>query len=133
MARLRVNNVAQVEAAGHQEDADNGHRQRQLVADHLRGTSQASEQRILAVRRPSGQRYTVDAERGDGEERKDANVQVEGGDAKIDVVTEEMDRLRAERNDSDGGERQCEREQRSQEIDKSIHARGGRIFFEKEF
>src|SRR5258705_7393564 len=48
-ATLLLDDVGKAETVGHQEHAHDGHSHRQLVADHLRGTAQAPEQRILSV------------------------------------------------------------------------------------
>src|SRR4029077_4743797 len=84
--RLRVDNLAQVEAAGHQKHADGGHGQREFIADHLGGAAKPAEERILAVRRPAGESDAVDPESGNGEEREYPHVQI--GDAEIDVTAE---------------------------------------------
>ena len=69
-AVLPQDELAEIEGAGQQQDADYRERQRQFVADHLRRTAQAAEKRILAIRRPTGQRDAVNANRRHSEHVK---------------------------------------------------------------
>ncbi len=85
---LAVDDVAQVERAGAEHDADQREAERELVADDLRGGAQRAEQRVLVVRRPAGERDAVDADGGDAEDDQQADVDVgdlEDVDA-VDVV-----------------------------------------------
>ncbi len=50
--------------------------QRQFVADHLRRTAQAAQQTVLVVRRPSGQRDSIDAHRTDGENEQNTDIDI---------------------------------------------------------
>src|SRR5262249_13761589 len=70
--RLRIDDVAQAEAAGHEQNADNGHCKREFVAHHLCRTAQSAEQRIFAVGGPSGKRDAINAQRGYREQREQA-------------------------------------------------------------
>src|SRR5215472_10377443 len=104
MARLSVNDVAQIEAACHQQNANHRHRQRQFVADHLRRAAQSAKKRVLAVGGPTCKSHSVNAQCGYGEERENADVQIEWCNAKIDFMAEDLprQRVRPERNDGDG-------------------------------
>ena len=64
VAALRVDQLAEAERVQHQQRRGDRHRHRQFVADHLRGTAQSAQQRVLIVRRPAGQRDAVDAHAG---------------------------------------------------------------------
>ena len=75
-AALRVHDVAQAEAAGHDHHADQRQAQRDLVADHLRAGSQAAQQGILAVGGPSCQRNSVHAHGRHAQHYQQANVDV---------------------------------------------------------
>src|ERR1700676_1924444 len=86
MVSLRVDYVAQVETARKQEHSDNGHRQSELVAHHLRRTPQTAQQRIFAVRGPARQRHSINTQRSNRKERQNANIQI--GDAKSNVASE---------------------------------------------
>ena len=127
--RLRVDDVAQAEAARHQQNADNRHRERQFVADHLRRAAQSAEQRILAVRRPARQRDAVNAQRGNGKQRQDADIEID--DPEINLVPKDRDRIRPKRNDRDRSERQRQRHQRRKIIRELVHARRRRIFLQQ--
>src|ERR1035441_5417736 len=46
---LRVDDVAQAEASGHNHHSDQRQAQRHFVADHLSAGAQSAEQRVLAI------------------------------------------------------------------------------------
>ena len=73
---LRIDDLGQVERADAQQHGDDDEADRDLVGDHLRGRAQRAEERILRVRRPAAHDDAVDAERGDGEDVEDADVEV---------------------------------------------------------
>ena len=77
---LLLDDDAQVERAGAQDDADEREAEGKLVADELRGGAQRAEQRVLVVRRPAGEGDAVDADGGDAEDDEQADVDV--GDLK---------------------------------------------------
>ena len=76
MGGLAVDDVAQVERLGAEDDADQREAERELVADHLRGGAEGAEQGELVVRRPAGERDAVDADGGDAEDDEQADVEV---------------------------------------------------------
>ena len=71
-----IHDVAQAEAAGEDQHADQRKPKRDLVADHLRDGAQRAQQGILAVRRPSRQRHAVHADRSNAEDDQQADVDV---------------------------------------------------------
>src|SRR3989441_12776575 len=91
--RSRRDDVSEIEAVGHEQHADDGKRERELVTHHLRRTAQPSEQRILAIRGPAGERDAIDTQRSDGVQDEKPDVQI--GNAKVCLVSENADRIRA--------------------------------------
>src|SRR5439155_1665167 len=86
MPALRRDDVSEIEAVGHEQHADDGKRERELVTHHLRRTAQPSEQRILAIRGPAGERDAIDTQRSDGVQDEKPDVQI--GNAKVCLVSE---------------------------------------------
>ena len=68
--------VGQVQRAGAQQHGDDDEADRDFVGHHLRRRAQRRQERIFRVRRPAGHDDAVDAERRDGEEIEDADVDV---------------------------------------------------------
>ena len=73
---LGVDQLAEAERVEHQQRRGDRHRHGQLVTDHLRGAAQSAEQRVFIVRRPAGQRDTVNAHSGKAENEQHADVEV---------------------------------------------------------
>ena len=73
---LRLDDADHAERAGDHDDADERHRDRDLVADQLRRRAQAGEQRELAVRRVAREDDAVDADRRDRHDVEQADVDV---------------------------------------------------------
>ena len=63
---------------------------RDLVGHHLRGRAQRAEEGVFRVRGPAAHDDAVDAERGDGEEVEDADIEV-GDDPAAPAVLVERD------------------------------------------
>ena len=78
---LRVDDLAQVEAAGLEHDAHQREAHEHFVADHLRRRAHAADQRVLAVRRPAGEHHAVGAHRRHREEDQQADREVGDADA----------------------------------------------------
>jgi hypothetical protein len=62
-----------------EQHGDDDEADRDFVGHHLRGRTQRAEERVLRVRRPAAHDDAVHAERGDGEDVEDADIDV--GDA----------------------------------------------------
>ncbi len=71
-----VDDGAQVERAGAEDDADEREAEGELVADDLGGGAEGAEQRVFVVRGPAGERDAVDADGGDAEDDEQADVDV---------------------------------------------------------
>ena len=84
----------QVQRAHAEQHRDDHEADRDFVGHHLRGRAQRAEEGVFRVRRPAGHDDAVDAERGDGEDVEDADIDV--GDRPAGV----------ERNHHPGRERQ---------------------------
>src|SRR5258708_10626704 len=76
MSRLAVDDVAQRERLGAEDDADEREAEGELVADHLRCGAETAEEGELVVRRPARERDAVDADRGDAKDDEKADVEV---------------------------------------------------------
>ena len=133
MVGLRINDVAQVKTAREKQHADDRHRERKLVAHHLRRTAQAAEQRILAVRRPSGQCDAVNAQSGYRKQRENADVQVRDPEVDLLAPNGPRQRIGTKRDNGDRRQRERQRHQRRKKISKFVHARWRRIFLQKKF
>ena len=73
---LRVDDAHHAQRAGGHDQADQRHRDRDLVADELRRRAQARKQRELAVRRPAAQDDAVHADRRDRHDVEQADVHI---------------------------------------------------------
>ena len=104
--QLRLDDAHHAQRSGGQDDADQRHRDGDLVADELRGRPQTRQQRILAVGGPAGQDDPVDTDRGhrDDEEQPDVDI----GDVEQRIPTErdhrKDDQRRHHRHDRRQGE-----------------------------
>ena len=127
---LLLDDDAEIERAGAQNDADEREAEGELVADQLRRGAQRAEQRVLVVRRPAGERDAVDADGGDAENDEQADVDV--GDFK-EVEAVGADAGRAEGNDGDGDERAAERDDGREQIERAVDGGGDQVFFEEGF
>jgi hypothetical protein len=120
-AALRLHDLAEVERVDEQQRSGQRERQRQLVADHLRRTAQAAQQRVLAVGGPAAERHAINAQRRDGQNEQDADVEV--GQPQVGLHAEDLD-LRAEWNDDDRDQRDRHGEKRRQQIEERVGAGG---------
>ena len=73
---LRVDDVGHVERADAQQHGDDHEADRDLVGHHLRGRPERAEEGILRVGGPAAHDHAVDAERGDGEQVENADIEV---------------------------------------------------------
>ena len=76
IAVLHVDHLPQAEGIQHQQRRGECQRHRQFVADHLRRGAQSAEQRVLAVRCPSGQRDPIYAHRGQRQDEQDTDLEI---------------------------------------------------------
>ncbi len=127
---LLLDDDAQIERAGAENDADEREAERQFVADELRRGAERAEQGVFVVRRPAGEGDAVDAHGSDAENDEQADVDV-GDLEEIEAVRAHAGR--AEGNDGDGDERAAEREDGREQIERAIDGSGNQIFFEERF
>ena len=107
---LRVYDVAQAEAACQDQHAHQREPERDFVAHHLRAGAESAQQGILVVRRPSGERHAVDADRGHAENQEQSGVHI-GRDLQRDSCSPQSVMSVAERNHRDRGQRENDRDQ----------------------
>ena len=101
---LAVDHFAEAQRVEHQQRSHDGKSHGEFVADHLRRTAKAAQQRILAGGGPTAQRDGVDADGRKRQDEQDADVDV--GQAHLGLDAEDLD-LRAEGDDRYGGERKA--------------------------
>ena len=123
---LRVDDPAQAQRAGHQQRTNHRQAEGKLITDHLRRRSQPAEQRVLAVRGPSGERDAVHAEGCDGEDKEQADVDV--GYLKLNPMAVKCEAI-AKRNNRDGEKRQDKPQQRRHPINNLIGFERHDVFF----
>ena len=127
--------AAEAQRVQRQQRSGNRQRHRQFVADHLRRTAQAAQQRIFIVRRPSGERHAVHAQAGNAEDEQHADIEIgqlhRGGDGR-NVHRAEIDRreaqLGAERNHGDGNQREQHRDKWRQKPEHFVHVGRHHVF-----
>ena len=73
---LRVHDAGERRRPRQNQHADDRHRHRELVADHLRRRAHAAQQRKLRAGGPARERDAVDADRSQGEDEQDPGVDV---------------------------------------------------------
>ena len=76
MRRLDVDDVAEPQRAGSDDDADERETECELVAHHLGAGAQSTEQRVFVVRRPAGERDAINADGGDAENDQQADIEI---------------------------------------------------------
>src|SRR5205807_1814668 len=74
----------QVERAGTEKHGDQDKADRDLVGDHLCGRAQRAEKRVTGIRGPAGQNDPIDAERADGKDVQDSNVDIGDDDPRVE-------------------------------------------------
>src|SRR5205085_10209827 len=74
--RLGVHNGGEVEQTGEEQNGDDHETDGNFVGNHLRGRAQAAEERIFRIRCPASHDDAINAERGDGENVENADVNV---------------------------------------------------------
>ena len=79
-ALLGRDDVAEIQAAGGHQHADQREAHRDLVGDDLRGRAHGAEERVLGVRRPAGEDDAVHAHRGQRQHVQQSGIDV--GDAR---------------------------------------------------
>ena len=99
-ARLAAHDVAEIQAAGRHQHADQREAHRDFVGDDLRGRAHRAEERVLRVRRPAGEDDAVHAHRSEREHVQQPRVDVRDH------------QLRRQRNHRPGGERRNQRDHR---------------------
>src|SRR3984957_14744081 len=114
-----------------QHHANPGQRQRPFVADHLRRAPQPAQQWVLAVRRPSRQRYAIHADRRDGEKKHQPNIYVR--DNQLRGLPKNRNRRRPEGNQRNRRQRQRQRQKRREHVQKFIRSRRRHVLFKQEF
>src|SRR5437764_1569061 len=88
---LVVENLLQVHRADNQEDAEDRHAERNLVADDLRRRSQRAEQRVFAVRRPAAEDDAVNDQAANRKGEEDADIEAGGdGESRVRMVLDEL-------------------------------------------
>src|SRR2546430_9101553 len=125
---LLLDNRVEVERARYEHDADEREAEAQLVRDHLRRRAQAAHQAVLRVRRPSGERDAVDADRRDAEDVQERYV--EARDDEVELAYKRERNFRAERADDDRHQRRRDGDDGREEVDEA--RRGGRRYLLRE-
>src|SRR4029079_1414361 len=87
---LRGSDFPQTEGAGEDKYADDGQSHVELIADHLSGGPQPSQQRVFAVRSPSTEDDAVGADRREGQDVENADIDVADHE-RLDRDAEEFD------------------------------------------
>src|SRR5208282_4181954 len=128
-AALRIHDLAQAEAAGHNQHAHQRESERHFVADHLSAGAQSTEQRIFVIRGPASQRDTIDTHRGNAEDYQQPDVQV--GNLQISAPGSEVDPV-AKGNHRYRGNRKDDRQDGRRNVERLVHMRLGQIFLENE-
>ena len=100
MALLRDDDVAQIEGAGVEHDADQDEADRHFVAHHLRGRPERREERIFGVGRPAGDDHAVNAERACREDVEQPDIDVGEHHARL-----ERDHRPDDQRDGEGDDR----------------------------
>src|SRR5438477_1100401 len=127
---LLADNFGQAKTVRHEHNAHDRHGHGKFVADHLRGATQAAEERVLAVRGPAGKGDTVHAKSGDGEKHKKPNVGI--CDPQVNLMAKEFEgkRIWSKGNDGKGCERKCKSQKRREQIDELVDAARHDVFLE---
>ncbi len=125
---LNIDDIGEGERLRTKYNADKREAEGEFVADHLCRGAKSSEQGVLVIRRPAGERDSVDADRCDAEDDEEADVEV--------GYLEELDAMegqrRAERHDGNRHERAAKGDKRSQKKQWLIDVSGDDVFFEEE-
>ena len=114
--------LAERDVAGEDQHGDRRHPHRDLVGDHLRARAETAEQRVLVVRRPSGEHDAVHAERRDREDEEEADRQRR--ERHVDRAPLRVPR-RAVRNHRPGEQRRNERHHRRENEQRVVTPRPG--------
>src|SRR6267154_2726769 len=81
----------------------------------------------------SRERHAIDAHRGDGKKREDADIYIGWCDSQINFVAEQPNRVWPKRNQRNPSEGKRQSQQRRKIKDEFIDACGSRVFFEEKF
>ena len=73
---LPKHDVGHAQCAADHEDRDHRETECQFVGDHLRAGADAAEEGVFRVRGPAGQHDAIDPKRGNGENVKNAHVDI---------------------------------------------------------
>src|SRR5687767_8425917 len=114
-----------VQVAEDHQDRNRAQAERQLVADHLRSGTNATEKRVFGIRGPARDDNSVNADRGDREDIEDADVDV-GDDHLL------AEKAAAKWNDGQGADRRNHRETRSNPEVELVHVSGNEVLLEQE-
>ena len=120
VARLRHDDVRQVQAAGGDQHADQREAHRDFVGHDLRRGAHRAEERVLRVRRPAREDDPVHAERGHRQQVQQARVGVR------------QHELRVERHHRPRGECRHERDQRREAVQERLRHGGLHHFLEQQ-
>src|SRR5512145_1157040 len=132
-AGLRFSNLDQTQRPRKDQHADDGQAHVELIADHLRGGPQPSQQRILAVGRPSAEDNAVGTDRGEGQNVENANIDV-ADDERLDRDAEYLDFLaRTKRNDGKTDQSRNHGEDRREAEHELVRAGRDDVLLEKQF
>src|ERR1041384_1042647 len=110
---LPVHYLDKIQRTGIKQNADNREAQRKLVADHLSARSQATEQRIFIIGRPTRQHDSINAYRRESENVEQSYVHA--SHMKFDVTPKEV-YLPSVWYDYECHQRRNQRERRSEDV-----------------
>ena len=106
--------LGQRERLGHDHDAEDAERERDLVADELGARAHRAQQRVLRVGGPAADDEAVDADRADREDQDQRDRDV--GDLALDVDAEDLP-ARPERDHGEGRQGRERGDERRQDVE----------------
>ena len=124
---LRIDDLAQAEASRHDHDSHQRQAKRNFIADHLGAGAQSAEQRVFAIRGPSGKRHTVHAHRSDAEHNQQPDIQI--GNLQVRAPGADLDPV-TKRNHRDRCNSKYDRNDWRRDIEGLVHVRLRQVFFE---
>src|ERR1700690_1190011 len=117
---LRFYDVAQTEASRDDQGSDKRQPERDFVADHLRAGTQATEQRVLIIGGPAGERDSVNAHRSNAEYNQQADVEV--GDLQERAPRSDVNPV-SKRDHGDGWDRKNHRDHGRSDVKRLVNMR----------
>ncbi len=129
MSSLCIDDSAQAEAAGLDQNSNQRKSKRNFVTDHLRAGPQSAQQGIFIVRRPARKRHAVYTHRSNAQNQQQPDVYI--GNLQRDIQAANRDRVakRDHRNRSQGKD-QCHHRRRQKQ--RLVDVRRREVFLEQE-